>query len=223
MKERSRLIAVGAAIVVVLLGVYLFLVSPRRGEVNTVRGQVAAARSTTAGLQLELERLQALQDNQGALESELAQILELVPRKNQVPEFMIQVEAAADEAGVDFVEIQPELPKQPPEGATLAQVRVAISSSGSYFSVQDFLRRLYELDRAVRIDLVTMDGTTESGETTIDLAITARIFFELPAGGATGAAPTTPSTPDTTGTPAPAATPGTTGSPAVSNTENPAT
>lgn len=223
MKERSRLIAVGAAIVVVLLGVYLFLVSPRRGEVNTVKGQVAAARSTTAGLQLELERLQALQENQGALESELAQVLELVPRKNQVPDFMLQVKAAADEAGVDFVEIKPELPKQPPEGATLAQVRVAISSSGSYFSVQDFLRRLYELDRAVRIDLVTMDGTTEGSETTIDLAITARIFFELPAGGAAGAAPTTPTTPHTTGTPAPGTTPGTTSTPEVSNTQNPAT
>ncbi len=220
MKERSRLIAVGGVIVVVLLGVYLFLVSPRRGEVNTVKGQVAAARSTTAGLQLELERLQALQENQGALESELAQILELVPRKNQVPDFMLQVEAAAGEAGVDFVEIKPELPKQPPEGATLAQVRVAISSSGSYFSVQDFLRRLYELDRAVRIDLVTMDGATEGGETTIDLAITARIFFELPAGGA-APAPTTPT--DTTGSPAPEATPGTSGTPGVSNTENPAT
>jgi Tfp pilus assembly protein PilO len=220
-KERSRLIAVAVGLVFALLLTYFFLVSPRRKEVNSVKAQVAGARSTGAGLQLELERLQALQENQGALEAELAQILELVPRKNQVPGFMIQVRAAADEAGVDFVEIKPELPKQPPEGAALAQVRVAISSSGSYFSVQDFLRRLYELDRAVRIDLVAMTGSQDEGETTIDLDITARIFFELPAGGAAPGA--TPTTPETGTTPAPEATPGTTEPPAGSNTQDPAT
>jgi hypothetical protein len=101
---------------------------------------------------------------------------------------------------VTLTQIQPELPRQPPEGAPLAQVRAQIGASGGYFAIQDFLRRLYDLDRAVRIDNITLAGTEdpEAGAgTEINLTMATRVFFELPgAGGAAtapeGGAPATP-------------------------------
>ena len=85
-----------------------------------------------------------------------------------------------------------------------------LGSSGGYFSLQDFIRRLYELDRAVRIDNLTMAGTqTETAGVEITLDLTARIFFELPGapGSTTEAPPNTTTAPATGETPAPATTP----------------
>ena len=105
-----------------------------------------------------------------------------------MPNFIFLVQEAADEAGVDFVNITPELPKTPPEGAPVAEVRATIGAGGGYFSVQDFLRRLYDLDRALRVDSVTMAGEEEeTGATTLTLDMVSRIFFEPP-GGVAGAA-----------------------------------
>jgi hypothetical protein len=93
------------------------------------------------------------------------------------------------------------VPKPPPEGAQVAEIRAVIGAEGDYFALQDFLRRLYDLDRALRIDnlAITSEEDQETDQLTVTLTATARIFFELPAGGAAAAPPGT--------TPAPAPTP----------------
>lgn len=185
MRGRARLALTAGISVLIFLLLYMFLIRPRQGELNDLKLQVSNESNLTTSLQLELERLRSLQDDAPQLEAELARIRELVPRKDDVANFIFLVQDAADEAGVDFVTITPELPKPPPEGAPLAEVRVAIGTGGGFFSVQDFLRRLYELDRALRIDLIsiTKGADTLTEDATLELAITARIFFELPAGG----------------------------------------
>lgn len=199
MRERARMIGAGAIVFVLLLIMYFFVIGPKRSELSEVRNQVAAKESEVASLEGQLRRLQELQENAGELEAELAAIRELVPQRDQVANFIFLVQDASDEAGVDFVQITPELPKPPPEGAPLAEIRVQIGAGGGYFAVQDFLRRLYELDRALRVDVLSLNGAPgEDGETTLAVDLTARIFFELPG---------TPTTIDTTTTPAPAASP----------------
>ena len=205
MSTRTRLVAVGAAFVVVALLMYMFLIRPRQAEVGDLQTQVATEENTTQALQLELARLQALKENAPELEAQLKKVRDLVPRKNAVVKFIRQVQRIADEAGVDFVNIGPEVAKPPPEGALLAEVRITIGIGGDFFSVQDFVRRFYDLDRAVRIDLLSLEGTTDtSGARIVTLNATARVFFELPAGGVS-ATPGTDGTiaPGTETTPAP--------------------
>jgi Tfp pilus assembly protein PilO len=154
---------------------------------------------------VQLQALQQLQENAPELEAELQRIRQFVPTNHEVPNFIFQVQEAADESGVDFVQISPELPKQPaedPTGTTLAQVRITIGATGGYFAVQDFMRRLYELDRAVRIDTMsvaaggeTSQGGDQSGTLTVQM--TTRIFFELPAGTVPGATGTVPAPTET--------------------------
>jgi Tfp pilus assembly protein PilO len=211
---------------------YMFFIKSRQSDLSDVRGKVASAESETAQLRIELQQLQQLQENAPELEAELQRIRQFVPTDHEVPNFIFQVQEAADESGVDFVQISPELPKTPaedPSGTTLAQVRVTIGANGGYFAVQDFMRRLYELDRALRIDTMTVAtaSSSESGATTggaatdsLTVQMTARIFFELPAGtvpgGATGE--TVPAPTET----APAATPGATAPADPGATEAPA-
>lgn len=214
MRNRRAILA-GVAMFLVALLIYLFLVRARQSELGDVRDQVEAAENETQVLEGELQRLQALQENAPRLQADLAEIRELVPENNEVPNFVFLVQQAANASGVGFVTITPELPKPPPEGAAVAEVRITLSANGGYFSMQDFVRRLHNLDRAVRVDNLTMSAVTdtETGTTSIDLEATARIFFELPpnaalGGTSTGAPPgagTTPApggtTPATTATP----------------------
>ena len=188
MSVRVRMILTAVASMLVLVAFFFLFIKPRQNELGKVRDEVEQEEARTVSLRSELRRLQALQENAPELEAELARFRELVPRNHEVPNFIFLVQEAADEAGVDFVNIIPELPKAPPEGAPVAEVRATIGAGGGYFSVQDFLRRLYGLDRALRVDSVTMSGREEeTGETTITLDMISRVFFEPP-GGISGAA-----------------------------------
>ena len=192
MSARARMILTVVASALVLVAFFFLFIKPRQNELGKVRADVEQEEARTVSLRSELRRLQALQENAPELEAELARFRELVPRNHEVANFIFLVQEAADEAGVDFVNITPELPKPPPEGAPVAEVRATIGAGGGYFSVQDFLRRLYDLDRALRIDSVTVAAEEEeTEETTLTLDMVSRIFFEPPggvAGTATGTA-----------------------------------
>jgi Tfp pilus assembly protein PilO len=211
---RAKYILAGVAALVVCVAFYFLFIRARQGELSEVRAQVESEEANTVELQATLQRLEGLQENAAEFEARLAEIRELIPQDDQVANFIFQVQDEANRAGVGFVEITPELPKPPPEGAQLAEVRVAIGAEGGYFALQDFLRRLYDLDRALRVDNLSIVAGTEEGTGTGEpptLLATARIFFELPAGGAVTAptttppattTPTAPSTPPTTVPPA---------------------
>jgi Tfp pilus assembly protein PilO len=199
---RGRNILAVVAILVVSGAFYFLFVNARRGELSEVRAQVETEEQRTVELQSTLQRLEGLQENAAKYEARLAEIREFVPQDDQVANFIFQVQDEANRAGVSFVEITPELPKPPPEGAQVAEVRTIIGAEGGYFALQDFLRRLYDLDRALRIDnfSIKAEQAAEGAAPTPVMAATARIFFELPAGTvttapATGTAPTTPTAP----------------------------
>jgi Tfp pilus assembly protein PilO len=191
MSGRTRMILTGVGVALVCAAFFFFFIRSRQADLADVKTEIAQEQSRTLELQAELARLKDLQANAPQLEAELARIRQLVPQSHQVPNFIFQVQEAANQSGVSFVQITPELPKTPPEGASVAEVRMGLSAGGGYFAIQDFIRRLYALDRAVRIDTLNLTvETTEGGGTDLSLVTSTRIFFELPV--APGAATTTP-------------------------------
>lgn len=218
MKEHKKIILSSVGIVLVMTLMFFFLISPRKGELAEARTQVDAAEGETVVLETELARLEGLQAKAPQLQVALDEIRELVPDEDRVSSFVFQLQQEGNRAGLDFVSITPQLPKPPPEGAPLAEVKIDIGAEGTYFAIQDFIRRVTELDRAVRVDGFSMNAITEEGsdEALIELKASARIFFEQPAGGG---APITE--PGTTTAPAPAPAPSTEETPAP--TESPTT
>ncbi len=206
MSPRVRMILSVLSVLVVLLAFFFLFIRPRQQELARVEEEIVTEEARTQQLRIELARLQDLQANAPELQAELATIRGFVPKDDQVPNFLFLVQDAANAAGVDFVSITPELPKPPPEGAALAEIRSQIGAGGGYFAVQDFIRRLHALDRAVRIDNLTLTGAEdpETGDVDITLSGTARIFFEAPAGAATGAASPATGEPATPPAPVPA-------------------
>lgn len=211
MSARARFILAIVAVVVVCAAFFFFAVRSKQQELNRVNEEIVSEENRAIQLNSELARLRELQERAPELQAELAEIRQFVPQRDDVANFIFLVNAAADQSGVEFVEISPELPKPPPEGAPLAEVRMTIAGEGGYFALQDFVRRLYDLDRALRIDGFTMSAqetpATNGGGAglSVNMTMTARMFYELPAAPGAAVPGTAPGT--TTGTaPAPAPT-----------------
>ena len=225
MSARIRMIIAAVVAFLVCVLFFFFFIRPRQSELSTIKEDIEAARNENQQLKVTVDRLEGLRAESADLLATLEQIRGFVPEDDDLPNFVFQVEQAANLSGVGFFQITNELPKPPPEGAPLAEIRTTITAQGGYFALQDFVRRLYALDRALRIDtlaigteLATAGGTQETTTTTtttgtegvgdLTLNITARVFFELPEGATT--TPTTPApgtTPVPTTTPAPSPVP----------------
>lgn len=210
MKGRRRILVAAVAALFVCGLFYMFFLRPRTSKVAEAKAAVVAAEGEQQALQLDLQRLEELKDNAPKLNALLERIRGYVPKGDEIPNFIFQAQEAANTAGVGLDKITPELPKPPAQPAPLAEVRITMTASGSFFSLQDFIRRLYTLDRALRIDTLSLAaagqgpegaqapdaGTTPTTEDELTLTIAARIFFELPEGvvpGATVPPETTPS------------------------------
>jgi len=204
MSGRTRIILWIVIAVLACVALYWFVVKPQREELALVNQEIEQEEIRTTQLQAELRRLQELQENAPALEAELSEIRRFVPRKPDLSNFIFQVQEAANRAGLDFVQISPTLPESPPEGAALAQVQASIVANGGYFSLQDFLRRLYGMDRALRADSVSIAvSSLEPFGTRLSMTLATRIFFEVPAGTPAALAPAPGGTPTPTPTPIP--------------------
>ena len=204
MSGRSRIILTVVIALLACFALYWFFVKPQRAELALVREQIAQEEIRTTQLQAELQRLQELQENAPALEAELSEFRRFVPKKPDLSNFIFQVQEAANRAGLDFVQISPELPASPPEGAALAQVQSSVVATGGYFSLQDFLRRLYSMDRALRADSVSIAvSSLQPYGTRLSMTLSTRIFFELPGDVPSSVAPAPGVTPTPTPTPIP--------------------
>ena len=180
MNPRARMIlAIVAVLIIVALFFFLFIRS-RQSELTQIRADIEAEENTSIQLTTELNRLKDLQERAPQLQAELAEIKQFVPETHEIPNLVFLLQDSATAAGVEFLSIAPALPAVPPEQAPLAEVRIEVTATGGYFSLQDFIRRLHNLDRAVRIDALTM-SSEEEVPVRIELAMNLRVFFELPA------------------------------------------
>lgn len=205
MSARVKLILAGVLALLMCVVFYFFLVRPRSADLDRTNKEIDAAEAQTSSLQAQLADLRALQEDQTRLQAELREIRELVPTIDDTANFVFQLQDSATAAGVPFVRIDPEEPRLAIEDPTVAQVRTTIGAQGGYFSLQDFVRRVSELDRAVSIDsfqMTSVEGEEAEERGRIQLQLVVRIFFEVPE---VQAPITTPgeAPPVTTETPAP--------------------
>ena len=216
MSARVKLILAGVLALLVCVVFYFFFVRPRSQELDKTKQDIEAAEAQTSSLTATLADLRQLQEQEPRLRAELNEIRELVPQSDETANFIFQLQDSATAAGVPFIRMDPEDPRPSPEDPTVAQVRTTIGAQGGYFSLQDFVRRVSELDRAVSIDsfqMSSVEGEEAEERGRVQLQMVVRIFFEVPEVQAPVATPG--EVPATTETPAPGTTPAADATPAA--------
>jgi Tfp pilus assembly protein PilO len=186
--RRSIVIGVVAAFVVLLLWWFL-LWSPQRKKVDDAKARTDAAQQQAAQLRVTLSRLQELKRTEALKRSQIEALRVAVPDQPNLAQFILDANDAANKAGIDFLSVTPSPPATAaagggtPAGAPAA-VNLAMSITGGYFQVLDYVNRLTDLPRNVVIDNLSLAAGDGSNMT---VSITARMFT-------TSAAPVAPTT-----------------------------
>jgi type IV pilus assembly protein PilO len=209
---RARFIILAAGLAAVVLVFFAFPFRSNRSEINDVREQQTQTRQDIDALRARLVRLQELQKKEPELRAELTRFRDALPSDPRLPDFILQVQDAANLAGIDFLSLSPSLPQafeaagattagQPAQGAAgqLQAITVSVGTTGRFFEIEDFIIRLEELRRAVRINSFTLTpggGTTgqapRGGSPLLSVTFQMQMFVLSPAPAPAATAPTAP-------------------------------
>ncbi len=152
--KRAPLFAgIGVAVVVVLVA--FFLVLPKMGQVKDANAALADAQSQQATLGAQLAALQAAQTDAPANRETIRKVQQAIPPTVDQQGFMLLMQNAAVESGVDVVTISPGNPVFDP-ATGLSTVTNAISATGTYFALTEFLFKIETLPRAAKTTSVAI-------------------------------------------------------------------
>lgn len=145
--------------VLILIAVaYFFLVFQPQGR-NIEEARIAAEdmERREQELTLELRRLESLRDNAPELQAKLQKLDAAIPTNDpQLAQFILLVEEAANTSGIEWLSIAPSPPAAAAGVPEALEVTISMNVTGGYFQVQDFLVRLENLSRAVKISSISL-------------------------------------------------------------------
>jgi Tfp pilus assembly protein PilO len=196
--NRRLLIPIGVGVVLVLLW-FVALWSPQGSALSDARKKASDAMQQGATLRDQLKRLQDSRRDQPLKQSRLETLRVAIPDDPSLAQFILDANDAASIAGIDFLSVTPTPPSAQGQATTPTTVagaaggaagapvpiRIAMTISGGYFQVLDFMNRLNGLPRLVVIDSVTM--TAQAAATQLQVTLQERIFTtsSRPVAGAT--------------------------------------
>lgn len=179
----SRQATILAAVLALLVAVafYFFVFQPGQEELADVESQIEGVVAQQATTQTRIAQLEAIRSDAAAIEAAIAGATAIVPSETALPATLREIQAAADDSGIELLTLAPSTPG-PVTGAdelALAQMSLPMSVEGSYFQVVDFLRRIEDPElvaRGVIIDAVTV---SPGDYPTLSVTITARVFANV--------------------------------------------
>jgi Tfp pilus assembly protein PilO len=214
---KKRFFSLGLACLAVLLGWFVVAFRPAHSELGKLHADVHNTRAEVSGLKAELKRLVALEANEAEVRIQAERMATALPNDPKVSDFIIQVQNAANAAGIDFLTITPALPAVPAELAAattptapsssqsskdstantappapttpLRSISVQIRADGKFFEIEDFTLKLEQLARALRIDQYGLTaGSKDENSDTLSATMTLQIFMVTPQAAAPGSA-----------------------------------
>jgi Tfp pilus assembly protein PilO len=147
------------AVAIVLTSVY-FLRShqPKSARIAEVKADTAQLRAQQAPLRREIKGLEEMAAREPEYKQALQLLERLIPSELAQPSLLVNLQSAADAAGVELVSVtlgKPEVPKGAPESHIPATVLVGMPLTvvvdGQYARITEVLRRVEVSDRAVLV------------------------------------------------------------------------
>ena len=135
-----------AVLIVVFLGVVFFLDWPVFKEVSSLRGEIKDYNKLVAEKEELIAKVEQLKSVYEDKQTDIKKVYYALPRTEEVPEIIVQLEALTSENGlileaIDIQEIEKQGSKQ--EDKTGVNVlRISLALSGSYSSFKNFLEAL---------------------------------------------------------------------------------
>lgn len=139
MKKRDIIILVGLGVVVMIVAWYFLIISPQRDEYSQLQDQRDEQQRLFERDRARIERIGEARSAARQATEDLLKINKLVPVDEQVPSLIIELNQSANQAGIDFVKIEPADPISA-DGESV--VSMELKFEGRFFDINDFLYRV---------------------------------------------------------------------------------
>ena len=155
--------AIFAALVILLI---FFLVLPKMSQVSGAREDLAAAEAETSTLESQLAALEQAELNAPEYKATIQEVEEQIPPTLDQSGYLLLIKNAAAQSSVGLTTLTPGTPTLDPlTGLSVAPL--AITASGTYFSLTEFLYSLETLPRATKVlNVAIAPGTGGEATTT---------------------------------------------------------
>jgi Tfp pilus assembly protein PilO len=154
--------AIFAALVILLI---FFLVLPKMSQVSSAREDLAAAEAETSTLESQLAALEQAELNAPEYKATIQEVEEQIPPTLDQSGYLLLIKNAAAASSVGLTTLTPGTPTL--DAATgLSVAPLAVTATGTYFSLTEFLYSLETLPRATKVLNVAITPGTGGDATT---------------------------------------------------------
>ncbi len=174
LESRQRMMAAGAA-VVLIFGVYWYFVySGRRAETLQVMAKISELREQRDSKQKLVANIAQLQETVRDLGAQLKEAEAQLPDSKEIPDLLSNISSAGRDAGLEVILFRQ---RQEQLRDFYAEVPVDVSVRGNYHQVAAFFDRVGKLDRIVNVsDIVMQTPKREGDQMIVDTLCSATTF-----------------------------------------------
>lgn len=151
------LIVLGLVIVLGIVYWYL-LYQPRMEELATLQEQINGKKTDLLKHQQIASKYETFKAEVAALEAHLSQLLQFLPKSQEIPDLIRQISDLAVRTGLQINLLRPQ-GEQPEE--FYAKVPITVQVKGAYHAVGQFLDALGRLPRIVSVSDIDMKGVSK--------------------------------------------------------------
>lgn len=162
--SRAPLIAGVGALVLVGLLIFL-LVLPKMGQVSEANDLLAAAQAQQGTLESQLAALEQAEAAAPEAKATIQEVEQRIPPTADEPGMLLLIKNAAARAAVTLATLTPGTPALD-AASGLSTIPVAVTASGNYFQLTEFLYNLETLPRAAKVLNITLAPGAGSDATT---------------------------------------------------------
>jgi len=174
LESRQRMMAAGAALVLLFGAYWYFIYSARRAETLQVMAKISDLRQQRESKQKLVANISQLQETVRDLGAQLKEAEAQLPDSKEIPDLLSSISSAGRDAGLEVVSFRQ---RQEQLRDFYAEVPVDVSVRGNYHEVATFFDRVGKLDRIVNVaDIVMQTPRREGDEMIVDTLCSATTF-----------------------------------------------
>lgn len=140
MKKRDISILIGLGVVVLMVAWYFLIIGPKRDDISKADSELKTEKEKYDDDSARIKRIDDERSASKQTSGELLKLNKLVPVDSQVPSLIVELQQSANEAGIDFMKIEPGNAVAGTEGNAI--IPMELQFQGKFFDVNDFLYRV---------------------------------------------------------------------------------
>lgn len=154
----QMILGIAAIVLVVAVGVFV-LIMPQVNRLGELDSEIHTADQEIQSAQTLLDQRQDAKLAAASTQAQLIKLANEMPDTPELPSLIIELQDTANESGIDFTGIEPQIPQT---ATGYRKLPLSLTISGQWTDIIEFTRRLTKLGRQIRV-LSVVVGSAQVG------------------------------------------------------------